>query len=72
MFDFKGEVQEKNRFRNIMAKPKPAGELDAVSLETALLNTWSEENAFQNSIDSRRAGAPFIFLEGPPTANGKP
>ena len=55
-----------------MAKPKPAGELDAVSLETALLNTWSEEKAFQNSIDSRRGGAPFIFLEGPPTANGKP
>ncbi|HII57567.1 MAG TPA: isoleucine--tRNA ligase [Candidatus Poseidoniaceae archaeon] len=55
-----------------MAKPKPAGELDAVSLETALLSTWSEENAFQNSIDSRRGGAPFIFLEGPPTANGKP
>ena len=55
-----------------MAKPKPAGELDAVALETALLNTWSEENAFQNSIESRRTGAPFIFLEGPPTANGKP
>ena len=72
MFGSKGEVQEKNRFRNIMAKPKPAGELDAVSLETDLLNTWSEENAFQNSIDSRRDGAPFIFLEGPPTANGKP
>ncbi|MEC8312452.1 MAG: isoleucine--tRNA ligase, partial [Candidatus Thermoplasmatota archaeon] len=55
-----------------MAKPKPAGELNAVALETALLKAWSEENAFQNSIDSRRNGAPFIFLEGPPTANGKP
>ena len=55
-----------------MAKPKPAGELDAVALETELLKAWSEENAFQNSIESRRSGAPFIFLEGPPTANGKP
>ncbi|MEC8243144.1 MAG: isoleucine--tRNA ligase, partial [Candidatus Thermoplasmatota archaeon] len=55
-----------------MAKTKPAGELNAVTLETALLKAWSEENAFQNSIDSRRNGAPFIFLEGPPTANGKP
>ena len=55
-----------------MAKPKPAGELNAVALETALLKAWNEENAFQNSIDSRRNGAPFIFLEGPPTANGKP
>ena len=55
-----------------MAKPKPAGDLDAVALETELLKAWSEENAFQNSIESRRSGAPFIFLEGPPTANGKP
>jgi len=50
----KGEVQDKNQTRTVMAKPQPAGELDAVALETALLNTWSEEKAFQNSIDSRR------------------
>jgi len=67
-----GEVQEKNQCRKDMAQPKPAGELDAVSLETALLETWKKENAFQTSIESRRNGAPFIFLEGPPTANGKP
>ena len=69
---FMGEVQEKNQCRKDMAQPKPAGELDAVSLETALLETWKKENAFQTSIESRRNGAPFIFLEGPPTANGKP
>ena len=68
----RGEVQVKNLTRTVMAKPKPAGELDAVALETALLDTWNQENAFQNSIESRRGGAPFIFLEGPPTANGKP
>ncbi|HIF91254.1 MAG TPA: hypothetical protein EYQ58_06990 [Candidatus Poseidoniales archaeon] len=55
-----------------MAQPNAAGDLDAVALETALLETWKQENAFQSSIDSRRSGAPFIFLEGPPTANGKP
>ena len=55
-----------------MAKPRPAEDLDAVALETALLETWKNENAFQASIESRRSGAPFIFLEGPPTANGKP
>ena len=69
---FRGEIQDKNLSRRVMAKPNPAGELDAVALETALLSTWSQENAFQNSIESRRDGAPFIFLEGPPTANGKP
>ena len=55
-----------------MVRPSPAGELDAVALETALLETWKNEQTFQQSIDSNRTGAPFIFLEGPPTANGKP
>jgi len=68
----KGEVQDKNHSRKVMAQPKPAGELDAVSMENALLETWGKENAFRASIDSRIDGAPFIFLEGPPTANGKP
>lgn len=55
-----------------MARPQSAGELDAVALETALLETWKQEQAFRASIDSNGGGAPFIFLEGPPTANGKP
>ena len=55
-----------------MVRPKSAGNLDAVALETALLDTWKNEQTFQESIDSNRQGAPFIFLEGPPTANGKP
>ena len=55
-----------------MVRPSPAGDLDAVALETALLETWKNEKTFQQSIESNRTGAPFIFLEGPPTANGKP
>ena len=55
-----------------MVRPISAGDLDAVALETALLETWKNEETFQQSIDSNREGAPFIFLEGPPTANGKP
>ena len=55
-----------------MAQPSPAGELNAVDLETGLLEQWATEKTFQASIDNRRTHAPFIFLEGPPTANGKP
>ena len=55
-----------------MAQPSPAGELNAVDLETTLLEQWATEQTFQASIERRRANAPFIFLEGPPTANGKP
>lgn len=55
-----------------MPKPSPAGELDSVALENNLLSIWKEEGAFISSISNRESGAPFIFLEGPPTANGKP
>ena len=55
-----------------MAQPSSAGELDAVRLETELLEQWKSEDAFVSSIQNRKDGAPFIFLEGPPTANGKP
>ena len=55
-----------------MPKPSPAGDLDSVALENSLLETWKDENAFISSIENRKNGAPFIFLEGPPTANGKP
>ena len=55
-----------------MPRPSPAGDLDPVALEGDLLKRWSEEGAFEASIEARRGGAPFIFLEGPPTANGKP
>ena len=56
-----------------MGVPEPAGGLDPVALETALMETWSEEGTFEATIEARRDGAsPFTFLEGPPTANGRP
>ena len=49
------------------------GRLDPVSLENQLVELWGKENTFQSSIEARRdIGSPFTFLEGPPTANGKP
>ncbi len=48
------------------------GSYDAVSLETAVAERWNKEKIFENSIEQRRSSAPFTFLEGPPTANGKP
>ena len=55
-----------------MATPQSTKELDSVSLETGLLSTWQEENLFEATVENRKNGEPFIFLEGPPTANGKP
>ena len=33
---------------------------------------WQEEHIFEKSIDSRKKGTPYVFYDGPPTANGKP
>ena len=55
-----------------MPVPSPAGEFDPVKLETELLATWKKEETFNESVQARKNGDPFIFLEGPPTANGKP
>jgi isoleucyl-tRNA synthetase len=37
-----------------------------------ILKTWKEEDTFQKSIDTRDADKPFVFYEGPPSANGMP
>ena len=34
--------------------------------------TWAEENTFEKSITSREGKPPFVFYEGPPSANGLP
>jgi isoleucyl-tRNA synthetase len=41
-------------------------------LEVALLETWRSEDLFHRTLAATRSGAPFVFYEGPPTANGKP
>ena len=56
-----------------MTVPKAAGNLDPVALETSLIELWNKEKTFNQSIENRRLkDSPFTFLEGPPTANGKP
>ena len=56
-----------------MVVPNSPGNLDPVSLENSLMESWGEEETFSESIESRRGlESPFTFLEGPPTANGRP
>jgi isoleucyl-tRNA synthetase len=37
-----------------------------------VLNFWEENDIFQKSIISRKGQKPFVFFEGPPSANGLP
>lgn len=41
-------------------------------LETEVLERWRRDNVFQKTLDQTQQGEPFVFFEGPPTANGKP
>jgi isoleucyl-tRNA synthetase len=44
----------------------------ADTLEQALLARWREEDLFARTLAARAGAEPFVFFEGPPTANGKP
>jgi len=54
------------RFRDVKAG------LDFPELEERILAFWRERDIFRRSVEGRRDAKPFVFLEGPPTANGKP
>ncbi|HEY0930627.1 MAG TPA: isoleucine--tRNA ligase [Gemmatimonas sp.] len=47
-------------------------ETSADALETALLATWESEQLFEQTQAARANAKPFVFFEGPPTANGRP
>ena len=42
------------------------------SIEQDFLAIWKKDNTFQNSIKLREDAEPFVFYEGPPSANGMP
>src|SRR5574338_1711606 len=53
--------------------PLPAWpDVPADALERELLARWREEGLFAKSLERTREGRPFVFFEGPPTANGRP
>jgi isoleucyl-tRNA synthetase len=40
--------------------------------EQAQLAQWRDERLFERVQEARAGGTPFVFFEGPPTANGRP
>ena len=41
-------------------------------VEIRIADAWEKEDIFAKSIQKRRRGKPFVFFDGPPTANGMP
>ena len=46
--------------------------LNLPAFEKEILEIWEKESAFEISISNRSAAKPFVFYEGPPSANGMP
>ncbi|MCZ6917773.1 MAG: isoleucine--tRNA ligase [Gemmatimonadetes bacterium] len=48
----------------------PQGTADA--LEQGVLEQWARDKLFHQTLEATKDGEPFVFYEGPPTANGRP
>ena len=47
-------------------------QLNLPSIEQEILAKWTEKQAFEKSVSLREGATPFVFYEGPPSANGMP
>ena len=46
--------------------------LNFVEREKKTEKFWQDNKIFEKSVESRAKGTPYVFYDGPPTANGKP
>ncbi|HLG39005.1 MAG TPA: class I tRNA ligase family protein, partial [Chitinophagaceae bacterium] len=46
--------------------------LNLPAIEQEVLAKWTDSHAFEKSISLREGATPFVFYEGPPSANGLP
>jgi len=46
--------------------------LNLPNVAASVLEKWQKENVFEQSISIREGKTPYIFFEGPPSANGLP
>ena len=53
-------------------KYKEFSQLNLPSIEKEILKKWEAEQAFETSVELRGGSTPFVFYEGPPSANGMP
>src|SRR5881394_178042 len=53
-------------------KYKEFSGLDLPGFEQEILAEWTDKQAFEKSVSLREGATPFVFYEGPPSANGMP
>jgi len=55
-----------------MSKYREFKGLNMPSIEQDMLAKWKADKYFEQSVEQRRSNEPFVFYEGPPSANGMP
>ena len=53
-------------------KYKEYQQLNLPAIGQEILARWEADRAFEKSVELREGAAPFVFYEGPPSANGLP
>ena len=53
-------------------KYKEFSQLNLPAFEKEILEKWQQEQTFEKSVTNREGATPFVFYEGPPSANGMP
>jgi isoleucyl-tRNA synthetase len=48
------------------------GQLNLPNISEEILQKWATTDAFKKSVELREGARPFVFYEGPPSANGMP
>ena len=56
----------------MIAKYKEYQQLNLTGIGNEILERWEKINAFEKSVTLREDHMPFVFYEGPPSANGMP
>src|SRR6187455_2035616 len=54
------------------SKYQEYNQLNLPQIEKDILARWEEHQAFEQSVSLREGATPFVFYEGPPSANGLP
>ncbi len=65
-------IQTFRLFYNMASKYKEFKGLNLPSIEKEILAEWEQSRAFEKSVELREGATPFVFYEGPPSANGMP
>ncbi|MDX2003267.1 MAG: isoleucine--tRNA ligase [Chitinophagales bacterium] len=55
-----------------MSNYKEYKQLHLPSVDKEVLEFWQSEKVFEKSVENRASAQPFVFYEGPPSANGLP